>query len=157
MRPWGRAAGVFALVVALDQATKAVVVATVDRGERDGVLPGVEIVHVRNPGVAFGFLPEAGAVVVVLTVVALVALLAYFTLRARRPLLWLPTGLLLGGAVGNLVDRVRIGSVVDFIDLPLWPAFNVADAAIVIGVLALLYVLEGSEREGEGGDEPAAA
>jgi len=144
--PWGRAAGVFALVVALDQATKALVVATVDRGQRDGVLPGVEIVHVRNPGVAFGFLPEAGALGVGLTIAALLGLLAYFSLRSRKPLLWLPTGLLLGGAVGNLIDRVRIGSVVDFVDLPLWPAFNLADTAIVVGVLALLYVLEGGER-----------
>jgi signal peptidase II len=62
---------------------------------------------------------------------------------------WLPTGLLLGGAAGNLIDRVRDGAVTDFIKLPHWPAFNVADIAITVGVLALLYVLEGPPRRAE--------
>ena len=66
-----------------------------------------------------------------------------------RRLVWLPTGLLIGGATGNLLDRVREGSVTDFVDLPLWPAFNVADMAITVGVLALLYVLEGPPSRGE--------
>jgi signal peptidase II len=59
---------------------------------------------------------------------------------------WLPTGLLIGGAAGNLLDRVREGAVTDFIDFPAWPAFNVADMAITFGVLTLLYVLEGPPR-----------
>ena len=62
--------------------------------------------------------------------------------------MWLPTGLLIGGAAGNLIDRAREGAVTDFVDLPLWPAFNVADAAITIGVLTLLYVLEGPPSRG---------
>ena len=74
---------------------------------------------------------------------ALAALLVFFATHLARPLVWLPTGLLIGGAAGNLIDRAREGAVTDFVDLPLWPAFNVADAAITIGVLALLYVLEG--------------
>ena len=65
-----------------------------------------------------------------------------------RPLVWLPTGLLIGGAAGNLIDRAREGAVTDFIDCPLWPAFNVADMAITFGVLTLLYVLEGPPRHG---------
>jgi signal peptidase II len=81
--------------------------------------------------------------VLVVTLAALTALVVYFVLRPDRRLLWLPTGLLLGGAIGNLIDRVAHGSVTDFIKLPLWPAFNVADMAITFGVLALLYVLEG--------------
>jgi signal peptidase II len=56
---------------------------------------------------------------------------------------WLPTGLLIGGAVGNLIDRAREGAVTDFVDVSIWPAFNLADTAITIGVLSLLYVLEG--------------
>jgi len=64
----------------------------------------------------------------------------------NRPLVWLPTGLLLGGAAGNLLDRIRIGSVTDFIKLPHWPAFNLADIAITVGVIALVYVLEGPPR-----------
>ena len=70
-------------------------------------------------------------------------LLAYFAVNATKPLLWLPVGLLLGGALGNLADRAREGAVIDFIDPVFWPAFNVADAMIVVGVVALLYVVEG--------------
>ena len=77
--------------------------------------------------------------------VALVALLVFFSRHRDRPLVWLPTGLLLGGALGQH-DRPRraTGAVTDFIKLPPWPAFNVADIAITFGVLALLYVLEGA-------------
>ena len=79
----------------------------------------------------------------VLVVLALIALLAYFATHASRPLIWLPTGLLLGGALGNLLDRVRTGSVTDFIQLPLgWPPFNLADVSIVLGVALLLFVIE---------------
>ncbi len=80
---------------------------------------------------------------------ALGALLLYFALRPQRAWLWLPTGLLVGGAIGNLIDRLAHGAVTDFIKLPLWPAFNVADMAITFGVLALLWVLEG--RRGDAG------
>jgi signal peptidase II len=101
-------------------------------------------VHVRNTGVAFGVLSGGGALVLIFTLAALALLLAYFARRPERPLLWLPTGLLIGGALGNLIDRIGSGAVTDFIKLPLWPAFNVADMAITFGILALLYALEGS-------------
>ena len=140
---WRRAAGVVLLVVALDQVSKAIVNATIDRGDRDAVFPGVELVNVRNKGVAFGFFGGGGAAIVALTAAALAILVVWFALHTRRPLIWLPTGLLLGGAIGNLIDRARLHAVVDWIDVPLWPAFNLADASITIGVLALLYVLEG--------------
>jgi signal peptidase II len=143
---WGRVALVAAGVVALDQATKALVRATVDEGDREGVFPGVEIVHTRNTGVAFGALAGGGAVVTVVIVVALAALLAYFATHVRRPLVWLPTGMLLGGAIGNVIDRARSGAVTDFVQLPLgFPPFNVADMSITFGVLVLLYVLEHDE------------
>jgi signal peptidase II len=133
-------------VVALDQATKALVRATVDQGDREAVFPGVEIVHTRNTGVAFGALAGGGAVVTVVIVVALAALLAYFATHVRRPLVWLPTGMLLGGAIGNVIDRARSGAVTDFVQLPLgFPPFNVADMSITFGVLVLLYVLEHDE------------
>jgi signal peptidase II len=140
---WGRVALVAAGVVALDQATKALVRATVDQGDREAVFPGVEIVHTRNTGVAFGALAGGGAIVTVVIALALVALLGYFATHVRRPLVWLPTGMLLGGAIGNVVDRVRDGGVTDFVQLPLgFPPFNVADMSITFGVLVLLYVLE---------------
>jgi signal peptidase II len=140
---WGRVVLVAAAVVALDQATKAVVRATVARGDREAVFPGVEIVHTRNTGVAFGALAGGGAIVTVVIVVALAALLAYFATHVRRPLVWLPTGMLLGGAIGNVIDRARAGAVTDFVQLPLgFPPFNVADMSITFGVVVLLYVLE---------------
>ena len=76
-------------------------------------------------------------------------LLVFFATHLTRPLVWLPTGLLIGGAAGNLVDRAREGAVTDYLDLPLWPTFNLADAAITIGVLSLLYVLEGPPSHGD--------
>lgn len=126
-----------------DQATKALVRSGVEPGSRDGVFPGVEIVHVRNRGVAFSMFEGGGTLLVVVAAIAVVALLVFFATHPRRPLVWLPTGLLLGGAAGNLLDRVRDGAVTDFVKLPLWPAFNLADTCVTIGVLTLLYVLEG--------------
>jgi signal peptidase II len=142
MAPWLRAVAVTAVVIALDQATKALVRANIELGDRDGILPGVELVHVRNEGVAFSRFSGGGAVVTLIVAAALLALLAYFVTHLHKPLVWLPTGMLIGGALGNIIDRVRDGAVTDFIKLPAWPAFNVADMAITFGVLILLYVTE---------------
>jgi signal peptidase II len=139
---WARAALVMAAVIALDQATKALVRSGVAIGDRDGVFPGVEIVHVRNEGVAFSRFSGGGTVVAVIVGAALLALVAYFVTHLDKPLVWLPTGMLLGGALGNVIDRIRDGAVTDFIKLPGWPAFNVADVSITCGVLVLLYVTE---------------
>ena len=144
-----RAAALTAAVVAADQGTKALVRANVDIGSRDGVFPGIELVHVHNRGVAFGFFAEGGPVLVLVGVASVAALLAFFATHSRRPLVWLPTGLLLGGAAGNLIDRLDRGYVTDFIDLPAWPAFNLADVCITVGVLSLLYVLEGPPRHAD--------
>ncbi len=87
-----------------------------------------------------------GTLVLVFTLVALALLLGYFLLHPERPWLWIPTGMLVGGAVGNLIDRIANGAVTDFIKLPHWPAFNFADMSITFGVLALLWVLEGPRQ-----------
>lgn len=142
-----RALAVAAAVIIVDRITKHLVVKGIDEGDVHKFLPGVQLVHVRNSGVAFGFFSGGGALVLILTLAALTALVVYFVMRPARPLLWLPTGLLIGGALGNLIDRIASGSVTDFIKLPLWPAFNVSDMAITFGVLALLYVLEGPRRD----------
>ena len=93
--------------------------------------PGSQLVNTRNNGVAFGFLPGSHVVVTILIGLALLALLVYFARHADAPLIWLPTGMLLGGALGNILDRMRDGSVTDFIKLPLgWPPFNLADTSI---------------------------
>jgi signal peptidase II len=140
---FARIAGVAAAVLAVDQLTKHFVRSGIEPGDSHKLLPGVQLVHVRNTGVAFSLFSGGGTLVLVFTFVALAVLVAYFTLRPTRPWLWLPTGLLIGGAIGNLIDRLAHGAVTDFIKLPLWPAFNVADMAITFGVLSLLIVLEG--------------
>jgi signal peptidase II len=133
------------LVVAVDQATKQLAVTRIGRGEEVGVFFGLDLTNARNTGVAFGAFEGGGVVVAVLIALSLALLVGYFLAHRERPWLWLPVGLLLGGALGNLADRARIGAVIDFIDPIAWPAFNVADSCIVIGVLALLYVVEGRE------------
>jgi signal peptidase II len=137
-----RAIAAAGVVVALDQASKQAVIASVDRGEQVNVFLGLDLTNTRNTGVAFGALQGGGLVVGILIGVALAALAAYFALHAGMPWLWLPVGMLAGGALGNLADRAREGAVIDFIDPVAWPAFNLADASIVLGVLALLYVVE---------------
>ena len=144
---FAKAGAVVAAVVALDQLTKHFVRSGIAIGEVKKFLPAVNLVDVRNSGVAFGVFSGGGALVLVFTFLALALLLGYFARRPDRPWLWLPAGLLTGGALGNLFDRLVHGSVTDFIKLPLWPAFNVADMAITFGVLALLYVLEGRRRD----------
>jgi signal peptidase II len=147
--PAARAAAVAVATVAADQLAKALVRTTVDRGDAVDLVLGIQIVNVRNRGIAFGMFSGGGPLLVLFAGAALVALLVFFARHRDRPLVWLPTGLLIGGAAGNLIDRAREGAVTDFIDFPLWPAFNVADSAITLGVLTLLYVLEGPPRHGE--------
>ena len=111
--------------------------ATSTAASATSVFPGVELVHVRNSGVAFGLLEDGGAIVIVViarrAALALLVVLRHATPTGRC--VWLPTGLLLGGALGQPHRPRAPGRVTDFIDLPLWPAFNVADIAITFGVL----------------------
>jgi signal peptidase II len=145
-RTLARAALVLAAVLVADQATKALVRAEIPRGDVVALVPGVELINTRNRGVAFGLLAGGGAPVVIIAVLVLAGLLVFLWRQWARPLVWLPVGLLLGGAAGNLLDRAREGAVTDFLDPVLWPAFNVADASITIGVVLLLWVLERHAR-----------
>jgi signal peptidase II len=147
---WRRAAIVVVAVLVADQVTKAVARGSIARGEVDPVLPFLDLVHVRNEGVAFGIAAGGQALVVVLVAVALSALVVYFARHAGIPGIWVPAGMLAGGAVGNIVDRVRDGAVTDFLKLPNWPAFNLADVAITLGVVALLVVVERDARRRPG-------
>jgi signal peptidase II len=143
---WLWAALVTVVVVALDQVSKAAVRDSIAPGQTRGVLPGVQLVNTHNRGVAFGFLPGRHLAVSLLVGAALAVLVVYFARHLDRPLIWLPTGMLLGGALGNVLDRVRAGSVTDFVKLPLgWPPFNLADASITVGVLLLFLVAERRE------------
>ena len=146
-RAWLLAVLVLAAVVALDQLTKHLVDHSIVPGEERKLLPGIQLVHTSNHGVAFGLLPKDQLAVTVLIGLALLALLAYFATHATQRLIWLPTGMLLGGAVGNVVDRLRDGAVTDFIKLPLgWPPFNLADASITLGILLLFLTVESSRH-----------
>jgi signal peptidase II len=152
MRPalaaWLRAGLVVLGVVALDQLTKRQVEHSIVPGEERRLLPAVQLVDARNHGVAFGFLPGHHMAVTIVIGVAVLGLLAYFLRHSTKPLIWLPTGMLIGGALGNIIDRLRDGSVTDFIKLPLgWPPFNLADASITFGVLLLVLVVEGPREQ----------
>jgi signal peptidase II len=150
-RVWLLTGVVAAGVVVADQLVKELVRSGIERGDARDLFAGVKLVNTRNTGVAFGQLQGAGLIVSLLIAAAVVALLVYVSRNARRPLVWLPAGLLLGGALGNIIDRVREGAVVDFLKLPHWPAFNVADAAITVGVVMLVYVMErGDGARGRG-------
>jgi signal peptidase II len=137
-----RTALVAAVVIVADQVTKAIVRGSIGPFETIHVVPGVTLVQARNSGVAFSRLSGGGPLVVIVALIALAALLVFFVTHRHQRLVWLPTGLLVGGAAGNLIDRVREGAVTDFIKLPHWPAFNVADISITVGVVVLVLVLE---------------
>jgi signal peptidase II len=134
------------LVVAVDQVTKQLADSDIERGDEVNVFFGLDLTNTRNTGVAFGALEGAGLVVAILIGLSLTLLVVYYFLNRDMPLLWLPVGLLLGGALGNLADRAREGAVIDFIDPVAWPAFNLADACIVVGVFMLLWVVEGRPK-----------
>lgn len=146
-RAWTNAGAVLGVVLVLDQISKKLVQHHLAVGDEDSVFPGVTLVHTQNKGVAFSALEGHTGLVIAAIGLAVGALIVYFARNFDRPLIWLPTGLLAGGAVGNIFDRVRDGGVTDFLKIPLWPAFNIADLAITIGVLALLYVIEADDAD----------
>ena len=138
-RQWIGLAVVALAAVAADQITKHVVAASIALDHAVELVGPFSIRHVQNSGIAFGLFSSATVVVIVLTTVALVWMLIFFARSgARHPALPVALGLLVGGSVSNLVDRVRLGYVTDFLDLRWWPAFNLADTSIVVGVAVLL-------------------
>jgi signal peptidase II len=143
------AGGLAALVLASDQVAKAVVEADLVPGEKVDVLGPLQITLAHNEGVAFGLAGGAGAPLILLTLVALGAVGFIFAREPTRPGMWVATGLVAGGAIGNLVDRVRAEAVTDFIDVASWPPFNLADVAVVAGVL-LLVLIYMRDAEGAG-------
>jgi signal peptidase II len=140
-RASARAAAVAAVVLVADQITKQLVRNSIGLGQIRHVLPGVTFVRAQNSGIAFSLFRGGEAGVIVVAAIVLAVVLTYFARHRERRWMWLACGLVVGGALGNLVDRLREGVVTDFIKLPDWPAFNVADAAITLGVLTLLWVV----------------
>lgn len=152
-------AGLLAVVVVvLDQVSKALVVDRIRTGELIHVLGPLDFTHTHNDGVAFGLAGGGGILIILLASVALIALGFFIASAPASNLTWVSGGLILGGAVGNLIDRVRLGHVTDFILLPGWPAFNLADCAITVGVVLLaISLIWGQEDERpEAGESEAA-
>jgi len=145
---WLALAAIALAAIAADQLTKHIVVSTLQLDEGTHVIGPLWIHHVQNSGIAFGLFSSATAVVIVLTGIAVAWMLVYFARSGgRHPILPVALGLVIGGSASNLLDRVRLGHVTDFIDLRFWPAFNLADSFIVIGVGLLLAALLAAERE----------
>ena len=151
------------LVIFLDQATKAWIISTMRLYDSFAVIGGLfNITYVRNPGAAFGFLAAAPPLFryiffLAVTVAAILLILHYLHVsRIEASSLVLALALIMAGAVGNLIDRVRFGEVVDFLDVYLgahhWPAFNVADSAITVGAAILIVVLLRKRKERTEGD-----
>jgi signal peptidase II len=146
-RAWCLAGALGALVVAADQAAKAAIEAHLVAGEDVGVLGPLGLTLSHNRGVAFGLADGAGAPLILLTLAALGVVGYLFARNPGRPGMWVACGLLAGGAIGNLIDRVRADAVTDFVDISPWPPFNLADVAITAGVLVLVFLyLRDSER-----------
>ena len=133
--------------VGADQLTKQVVARTLALGEEVEIAGPFSIHHVHNSGIAFGLFSSATSIVIALTALAVLWMLIFFARSgARHPVLPVALGFVLGGSVSNLVDRVRLGHVTDFLDLRYWPAFNLADVFIVVGVATLFGALAGADR-----------
>ena len=134
--------------IAADQLTKRIVTDHLRLDEGVRVAGPFWIHHVQNSGIAFGLFSSATPIVIVLTGLAVAWMLAFFARSgARHPLLPVSLGLVIGGSLSNLIDRVRLGHVTDFLDLRFWPAFNLADSFIVVGVAILLATLVAADRE----------
>ncbi len=145
---WGRLLllSIAALVFIADQGSKFLVLRYLEYGESWNPIPALRglfsITHVVNSGAAFGLFPDRGMLFLVIAVVVIVAIIGYYRyLPADQMLVRVSLGLQLGGALGNLFDRLKFGYVIDFIDFKIWPVFNLADSAIVVGVAILAFHL----------------
>jgi signal peptidase II len=157
LRAWSLAGAVCGLVFAVDQAAKAAVEAHLVPGQYEEVLGPLELTLSHNRGVAFGLAGGAGVKLVLTTAIALAVIGYLFARNPQRPGMWAAVGLLAGGAIGNLADRIRADAVTDFVAVGSWPPFNLADVSITLGVLLLVYLYlrdaePGEEAQPEAGD-----
>ena len=144
---WIGLTAVAAAAIVADQVTKHIVSSRLVLGDSVDLAGPFSIHHVQNSGIAFGLFSRSTLVVILLTAIA-VSWMVWFFARSgsRHPVLPAALGLLIGGSISNLLDRVRLGHVTDFIDLRYWPAFNLADTFIVVGVGILLLALVAADR-----------
>jgi len=147
-RQWVGLGAIAVAAVGADQLTKQVVARTLALGEEVEIVGPFSIHHVQNSGIAFGLFSQATSVVIVLTALAVAWMLVFFARSGlRHPILPVALGFVLGGSIANLVDRIRLGHVTDFLDVRYWPAFNLADTFIVVGVAILFAALAGADRQ----------
>jgi len=144
LRAWRLAGALCGIVVVLDQAAKALVEDRLVPAEHVDVLGPLELTLAHNRGVAFGLASGGGAALITVTLAALLIVGVLFARNPTRPGMWVAVGLLAGGALGNLADRIRVDAVTDYVAFLSWPPFNLADVAITLGVavLALSYLRE---------------
>lgn len=138
-RAWRLAGALCGLVVVLDQAAKAAIEAHLVPGQQVEVLGPLELTLSHNSGVAFGLASGGGARLILVTALALAIVAYVFARNPTRPGMWVAAGLLAGGALGNLADRIRADAVTDYVQIGSWPAFNLADVAVTLGVLLLAF------------------
>jgi len=144
---WVALAAVAGAAIFADQLTKQVIGRTLAIGDSVDVLGPFAIHHVENSGIAFGLFATRTTLVIAVTAVAVGLMIWFFARSGRRhPLFPVALGLVLGGSVSNLVDRVRLGHVTDFLDFSAWPAFNLADTFIVVGVTLVFATLVLADR-----------
>jgi signal peptidase II len=144
---WAALGAVALAALAADQLTKLIVASALSLGEEVHIAGPLSLHHVQNTGIAFGLFSESTSIVIVATAIAVTWMLAFFARSGKRhPVLPIALGFVLGGSVANLLDRVRLGHVTDFLDLTWWPAFNLADTFIVVGVGILFAALLAADR-----------
>jgi signal peptidase II len=151
---WALLLAVAAVVFLADRISKYLVVTNLAVGEMWNPIPVlrpfVTVTHVTNTGAAFGLFRDYGLIFAIVDVVVVVGIIAFYRfLPPGQAWLRVSLGLQLGGALGNLCDRVGLGSVVDFVDFKIWPVFNLADLAVVVGVSLLAFHLLFDQHEGE--------
>ncbi len=144
---WLALGAIAGAAIAADQVTKHTVTSALVLGEEAHVVGPLSIHHVQNTGIAFGLFGGATAIVTAFTALAVAWMLVFFARSGtRHGLLPVALGFLIGGSMSNLVDRLRLGHVTDFLDLDFWPAFNLADSFIVVGVVVLVLALFAADR-----------
>jgi len=146
-RQWLGLGSIALAALLADQLTKQIVSSALSFGEAVHIGGPLSIHHVRNSGIAFGLFSDATSIVIVLTALAVTWMLVFFARSGQRhPVLPVALGFVLGGSTSNLLDRVRLGHVTDFLDIRYWPAFNLADTFIVVGVAILFVALASADR-----------
>ena len=138
---WGYLSLTALAVIILDIATKFIAVTTLSPGQSIKVLPGIfHITLVLNKGAAFGLLKNHNSLFMALSFAVIFFIIVYtYRYKPITSTILIAFGLILGGAIGNIIDRIRFGCVVDFFDFRIWPVFNIADSSITIGVIMLAW------------------